>query len=63
MLIVIGDIHGCHDELQALLDAIGPDADDTIVSVGDLVDRGPEPIKVCSVLPRHREDSGRDGKS
>ena len=25
--IVIGDIHGCYDELQALLDLVGPGDD------------------------------------
>src|SRR5262245_8483701 len=46
MLIVIGDIHGCFDELHELLDRIGPSSEDTIVSVGDLIDRGPQPVGV-----------------
>ncbi len=40
--LVIGDIHGCYDELQALLDKTGLTEGDAIVSVGDCVDRGPE---------------------
>ena len=44
--IVIGDIHGCYDELQRLLDAIGPTEEDLILSVGDIVDRGPDSVKV-----------------
>ena len=40
--IAIGDIHGCLDALNALLDAIQPTRDDTIVTVGDYVDRGPD---------------------
>jgi serine/threonine protein phosphatase 1 len=39
-LIAIGDIHGCSAALRALLDAIGPAPDDTIVTLGDYVDRG-----------------------
>jgi serine/threonine protein phosphatase 1 len=39
--LVIGDIHGCFDELQALVDKAGLTEDDSIVSVGDCVDRGP----------------------
>ena len=39
--IVIGDIHGCHDELVALIAIVEPTSSDLIVSVGDLVDRGP----------------------
>ena len=40
--IAIGDIHGCKDALAALIDAIEPDADDTIVTLGDHIDRGPD---------------------
>jgi serine/threonine protein phosphatase 1 len=40
--LVIGDIHGCYDELQALLDKAGLTEGDAIVSVGDCVDRGPD---------------------
>jgi serine/threonine protein phosphatase 1 len=40
-LFAIGDIHGCPDELAAIVKAIAPGADDTVVFVGDYVDRGP----------------------
>jgi hypothetical protein len=40
--LVIGDIHGCYDEFQDLLDRAGLSEDDSIVSVGDCVDRGPD---------------------
>jgi serine/threonine protein phosphatase 1 len=40
--LVIGDIHGCYDELQELLEKAGLTEGDPIVSVGDCVDRGPE---------------------
>ncbi len=40
-LFAIGDIHGCPDELEAMLQAIAPGAGDTVVFVGDYVDRGP----------------------
>lgn len=39
--LVIGDIHGCYDEFKALLDKAGLTEDDSIVSLGDCVDRGP----------------------
>ncbi len=39
--LVVGDIHGCYAELQALLEAAGPSDGDTVISVGDCVDRGP----------------------
>lgn len=38
--IAIGDLHGCSVALAALLQAIDPKPDDTIVVLGDYVDRG-----------------------
>src|SRR5262245_14550340 len=37
----IGDLHGCPDELDVLLDHVGAGEDDTLVFLGDYVDRGP----------------------
>lgn len=39
--IAIGDVHGCDVALATLLDRIAPTGDDTIVMLGDVVDRGP----------------------
>ncbi len=39
--IAIGDIHGCLAALETLLAAVGPQPDDTIITLGDYVDRGP----------------------
>ena len=50
----IGDIHGCYHLFDALIDAIeeddaaAPEADTTVVLLGDLVDRGPDSAKVVS---------------
>lgn len=41
-LIAIGDIHGCRVALETLLEAIAPDPDDIVVTLGDYVDRGPD---------------------
>ena len=41
-LIAIGDIHGCLDALNALLDAIQPGPEDIVVTLGDYIDRGPD---------------------
>jgi len=38
--IVIGDIHGCYDELVDLLDRLALTADDRVVAVGDLIVKG-----------------------
>jgi len=40
-LIFVGDIHGCFDELRELLSRIAPAANDIVVSVGDVVTKGP----------------------
>jgi serine/threonine protein phosphatase 1 len=40
--IAIGDIHGCLAALDALLAAIRPGGEDTLVALGDYVDRGPD---------------------
>jgi serine/threonine protein phosphatase 1 len=40
--IAIGDIHGCLAAFEALLAAVRPRPDDTIITLGDYVDRGPD---------------------
>jgi predicted phosphodiesterase len=40
--IVVGDVHGCVDELEQLLRACGHRAGDAVVLVGDLVAKGPD---------------------
>lgn len=44
--LIIGDIHGCYQELRDLIDKAGLGPKDEIISVGDLVDRGPEDAEV-----------------
>ena len=41
-LLAIGDVHGCIMQLDALWIAIAPTQDDTVVFLGDYVDRGPD---------------------
>jgi serine/threonine protein phosphatase 1 len=47
--IAIGDIHGCLAALATLLAAIQPGPEDTVVTLGDYIDRGPHS---CGVLDR-----------
>jgi serine/threonine protein phosphatase 1 len=57
-LFAIGDIHGCPDELEAMLDGIAPARGDTVVFVGDYVDRGPAARDVIELLvERKRGDA------
>jgi bis(5'-nucleosyl)-tetraphosphatase (symmetrical) len=46
--IVIGDVHGCLDELKELLKVVEyrRNDKDCLVFAGDLVDRGPDPVGV-----------------
>jgi serine/threonine protein phosphatase 1 len=46
--LVIGDIHGCFDELQSLLDKAGLVEEDAIISIGDHIDRGPQTPEVLN---------------
>ena len=48
--IAIGDIHGCAGALDTLLEEIQPRPTDTIVTLGDYVDRGPESSRVIEIL-------------
>jgi len=48
--IAIGDIHGFAAPLDALLEAVEPTVDDTIVILGDFIDRGPDTRKVIDRL-------------
>ncbi len=40
--IVVGDIHGCYDELEDMLAAVAFSAEDRLISVGDLITKGPK---------------------
>jgi len=40
--LIVGDIHGCREEVEDLLEESGWTQDDQLVSVGDLVAKGPD---------------------
>ncbi len=46
----IGDIHGCLEKLEDLLEQIGPGKDDLLVFLGDYVDRGLKPRETVDRL-------------
>lgn len=48
--IAIGDIHGCSDALSSVLRSIDPKPDDTIICLGDFVDRGADSKGVLNML-------------
>ena len=44
--IVIGDVHGCLEELQQLIEKLEIQKEDEVVFVGDLIDKGPDSLGV-----------------
>jgi len=50
MLYAIGDIHGQFDKLDQLLKGLPLDPDDTLVFIGDYIDRGPDSSRVLQRL-------------
>lgn len=48
--IVVGDIHGCYDELMKLMDKVGLRKRDRVISVGDLVAKGPKSREVLDLF-------------
>jgi diadenosine tetraphosphatase ApaH/serine/threonine PP2A family protein phosphatase len=48
--IVVGDIHGCYDELSELLERAALRSDDRVVSVGDLIVKGEKNREVLDLF-------------
>ena len=50
-LLVVGDVHGCYDELVELLDICnGRSPDVCVVFVGDLINKGPKSAEVVKLV-------------
>jgi hypothetical protein len=53
--VIVGDVHGCSGELEELLERVRfADGSDQLVSVGDLVVRGPDPRGTLALVRRLR---------
>lgn len=62
---IIGDIHGCYEELMSLLVQLGYEQNDEdlyihpegrkFMSIGDIMSRGPESLKTMQFFQRHVE--------
>lgn len=52
MRYLISDIHGCYDQYRQLLQKINFSSQDELYVLGDVVDRGSDPIKVLQDLMR-----------
>ncbi|MCF7805712.1 MAG: metallophosphoesterase [Candidatus Marinimicrobia bacterium] len=48
--VVVGDVHGCIDELRGLIEKISPSPDDRLIFVGDLINKGPDSLGVLKYV-------------
>ena len=53
--IAVGDIHGCLAALEAICGAVALTSTDTLVILGDVIDRGPDSCGVLAFLLELRE--------
>lgn len=55
MIYIMSDLHGCFDKYQKMLDKINLMPEDTLYVLGDVVDRGPDGIKI--ILDMYERDN------
>lgn len=60
MHYVIGDVHGCSQALDGLLEQINPGVGDRVLFTGNFIDLGPDPLHVIRRLRRLAEDTGAE---
>ena len=53
--LVIGDIHGSLKALETLVEFVAPDETDTLVTLGDYIDRGPDSKGVIDFLTNYND--------
>lgn len=46
LIYVMSDLHGCYDKYMKMMDQLNLQKDDTLYVLGDVVDRGPDGIKI-----------------
>ena len=52
--LFIGDVHGCSDELEALLQITEPTR---IILLGDIFTKGPFPLEVWNLIQSHNMEA------
>ena len=58
--IIIGDIHGCYEQMMEIISKVFFDAhQDTIIFLGDLIDRGPQSWEVIQYVKHLKELLGK----
>lgn len=53
--LAIGDIHGCLKALETLVEFVSVKKEDTLVTLGDYIDRGPDSKGVIDLLTKLKE--------
>ena len=53
---LIGDVHGCIDELLDLVQRLRPERNDRLIFIGDLIDRGPNSAAVVRQVVKWSKD-------
>ena len=53
MIYVMSDLHGCYEEYLKMLDHINFNNNDTLYILGDVCDRGDNPIKILKHMMNH----------
>ncbi len=56
---VVGDIHGCYNEFMELMKNPEIKAEDTIIIIGDIIDRGPDSLKMIKWAMENVTPDGR----
>jgi len=55
--IAVGDIHGCADEFEQLIEKLALGRHDRLILLGDLVNRGPDSARVLALARQHAHRS------
>ncbi|MES2692042.1 MAG: metallophosphoesterase [Verrucomicrobiota bacterium] len=56
-VIAVGDVHGCADELETMIEKLKLTKDDRLILLGDLVNRGPDSARVLELARRYAHRS------
>lgn len=60
-IIAISDIHGCYERLVALLRLVNySEREDTLILLGDYIDRGPNSYSVVKLIQHLQKENGKD---
>lgn len=51
--LIIGDVHGCADELHTMIEAFAPHEGDRIIAAGDLINGGPDSNGTLAIARKH----------